>query len=338
MIDLRNLALDELQNLVEAMGQSKFRAKQIYNWIYKGTRSFREMRNLPEAFLSKLERKCRLGTLKLEKKQVSKEDGTQKFLFALEDGHKIESVFMKYKYGNSVCISSQAGCRMGCKFCASGTLGLARNLTAGELISQVMDIEEITGENVSRIVVMGTGEPFDNYENFSKFLKIMNDPNGRNTGMRHFTVSTCGLAPVIERFAKDFPQVNLAISLHAVNDDKRSAIMPINNKYKLSRLMKEAVKYTEITHRRITFEFALIKGVNDDDKTVQELEKLVSKILCHINLIPLNEVSENGLKTAGRKRAMEICKYLEEKGIPCTVRRQLGDDINGACGQLRLDN
>lgn len=338
MIDIRNLTLIELQELVVTMGQPKFRAKQIYNWIYKGVKDFRQMRNLPEVFIRDLEEKFVLGTLKLEKKQVSKEDGTQKFLFSLHDGHKVESVFMKYKYGNSVCISSQAGCRMGCKFCASGLLGLARNLTAGELVSQIMDIEEITDEQVNRVVLMGTGEPFDNYENISKFLNIMNNPDGRNMGMRNFTVSTCGLVPMIEKFAYDFPQVNLAISLHAVTDDARSSIMPINNRYKLSELMSWARKYTEITKRRITFEFALIKGVNDDDKTMKALEHLVSGMLCHINLIPLNEVSENRLKTAGRGRALEICEYLESKGIPCTVRRQLGADIDGACGQLRLEN
>lgn len=338
MIDLRNFTLAELQDFVADMGQPEFRAKQIYNWIYRGVKSFREMKNLPEAFLNELEKKCSPGTLTLEKRQMSKEDGTQKFLFVLEDGHKVESVFMKYKYGNSVCISSQAGCRMGCKFCASGLLGLARNLTAGELVSQVMDIENITGERVSRVVVMGTGEPFDNYENLSKFLSIMNDSNGRNMGMRNFTVSTCGLVPEIEKFAKDFPQVNLAISLHAVSDDIRSEIMPVNNRYNISELMAQAKKYTEITHRRVTFEFALIKGINDDEDTVKALEKLVSCMLCHINLIPLNEVSENGLKTAGRSRALEICGYLERHGIPCTVRRQLGADISGACGQLRLDS
>lgn len=336
MHDLRNFTLRQLEELVAEKGEPKFRAKQLYDWIYKGISDFREMKNLPEIFLRNLRGDCVVGDIRMEKRRISSLDGTEKFLFALNDGNSIESVFMKYRYGNSVCISSQAGCRMGCAFCASGINGLARDLTAGEMVSQVLEVERYTGEPISRIVVMGTGEPFDNYENLARFIEIMNDPGGRKTGMRNLTVSTCGIIPAILKFAKDFPQVNLAISLHAPIDELRSGMMPVNRSYPVGDLMAAAAEYTEMTHRRITFEYALVSGVNDDRKSLSALVEKLSGMLCHVNLIPINPVIEKDFKSPGRRRAGEIAAYLNQNGIPATVRRQLGADIQGACGQLRL--
>lgn len=323
MHDLRNFTLRQLEELVVEKGEPKFRAKQLYGWIYKGISDFREMKNLPEIFLRNLRGDCVVGDIRMEKRRISSLDGTEKFLFALNDG-------------NSVCISSQAGCRMGCAFCASGINGLARDLTAGEMVSQVLEVERYTGEPISRIVVMGTGEPFDNYENLARFIEIMNDPGGRKTGMRNLTVSTCGIIPAILKFAKDFPQVNLAISLHAPTDELRSGMMPVNRSYPVGDLMAAAAEYTEMTHRRITFEYALVSGVNDDRKSLSTLVEKLSGMLCHVNLIPINPVIEKDFKSPGRRRTGEIVAYLNQNGIPATVRRQLGADIQGACGQLRL--
>ena len=338
MTDLRDLTIEEMCELAVRAGQPKFRGRQLYDWVYKGKINFREMSNLPEVFLRYLEENCSIDPLKMIVRQKSKIDGTQKFLFGLADGNAVESVLMEYKYGASVCISSQAGCRMGCAFCASGNNGLERNLTAGEMMSEVMDISKETGKNVSHVVVMGTGEPFDNYENLSKFIRLINNPKGLNLGMRNITVSTCGLVPGIRNFAKDFPQVNLAVSLHAPNDELRKSIMPVARKYGIEELMSACKEYIESTNRRITFEYSLIRDVNDTPESIDELIKLLRGMLCHVNLIPLNAVSETGFDTSGRDRAKEIMNYLNSKGIVATVRRQLGADINGACGQLRSEN
>ncbi|MDD5921788.1 MAG: 23S rRNA (adenine(2503)-C(2))-methyltransferase RlmN, partial [Eubacteriales bacterium] len=264
--DLRNLTLDEMKAWVLSKDQPKFRGEQLFEWVSKGTRDFREMRNLPESFRNVLMDTSSLDSLTLLRSQQSKMDGTQKFLFAVEGGDAVETVFMRYRYGNSLCISSQAGCRMGCAFCASGMKGLSRNLTAGELFSQVIDAEKETGMTVSHIVLMGTGEPFDNYEEVSKFLRIIRDPAGRGMSSRNITVSTCGLIPCIQRFSEDFPEVNLAISLHAPNQEIRSRIMPVSKKYSFGKLLGACRRYTEATHRRVTFEYALIKDVNDRDR------------------------------------------------------------------------
>ena len=263
-------------------------------------------------------------------------DGTQKFLFELEDGNQIESVFMKYKYGNTVCISTQAGCRMGCKFCASGLLGLSRNLIASEILSQIIDISRLTGEKISNIVLMGTGEPLDNYVNVSKFLRIIHQPDGYNLSMRSITISTCGLVDKFDMLSNDFPQINLAISLHSATDKKRNQIMPINKKFPISSVIDKAREYVKKTGRRISFEYTLVKGFNDDTEDMDALAKLLKNLNCHVNLIPLNEVSKTGLVTSGRRRAEECIEILSKKGINATVRRQLGADIDGACGQLRL--
>lgn len=347
MIDLRDLTIEEMESFFVELGEPKYRAHQVFSWIYKGITEFDEMANVPKNLRDKLRANTCIRRLEVLAIQESS-DGTRKFLFGLSDidegsdgsmesqGDAVESVFMKYKYGNSICISSQAGCRMGCKFCASTRNGLSRNLTAGEMISQVLEAMEITGETIGHIVVMGTGEPFDNYKNLSRFLRIVHEKEGLGLSNRNITVSTCGLVPSIYDFAKDFPQVNLAISLHAPTDDKRSKMMPVNNKYGISEIMKAAKHYTDETGRRITFEYTMVNGINDSDDDAGFLINLLKGLLCHVNLMPLNKVNGTGLDTVSKKRAMEFAELLEEAGIPVTVRRELGSDIDAACGQLRL--
>ncbi len=336
-INLKDLQFNETEALMAELEEPKFRAKQIFAWLYKGAENFAQMKNVPHSLAEKLEeRGCHTGALKPVKVQVSKLDGTRKYLFELDDGNTIESVFMKYKYGNTICISLQAGCRMGCRFCASTMEGLQRNLSPGEMSEQLLAAERDTGETINHIVIMGTGEPFDNYENLSAFLRIINDKNGRNLSMRNITVSTCGIVPAIRKFAEDFPQVNLAISLHAPDNETRSEMMPVNRKYPMDRLIEACRSYTARTSRRITFEYTLVKGVNDSRSHAEKLADLLRGMLCHVNLIPLNKVEETGLDTTGRKDAEAFCSVLEKRGIPATIRRELGDDIDGACGQLRL--
>ncbi|MGN0659277.1 MAG: 23S rRNA (adenine(2503)-C(2))-methyltransferase RlmN [Emergencia sp.] len=335
-INLRDLQLPELQQLVKSAGQPAFRAKQVFSWIYKGVTCFDQMTNVPKALREKLEETCTIGRLEILQVQKSKTDGTRKYLYGLSDGNAVESVFMKYKYGNSICVSSQAGCRMGCAFCASTRNGLSRNLTPGEILSQIMEAEADTGEKIGHIVVMGTGEPFDNYDNLAAFIRIVNDKDGLNIGMRNITVSTCGLVPVIGRFAEDFPQVNLAVSLHGTTDEIRGSMMPVNRRYPLDVLIPACRDYTEKTGRRITFEYTMVSGVNDSDADADRLCRLLRGMLCHVNLIPLNKVSGTGFDTVSRARAGDFAELLQSRGIPATVRRELGADIDAACGQLRL--
>lgn len=344
LIDLEYTQLEQF--VTEELGEPKFRAKQIFSRIYGGTgkdgslrlgaTSFEEMNNLPKTLRGKLEERARLVQPAVLREQISKLDGTRKFLFRLEDGNAIESVFMKYKFGNSICVSSQAGCRMGCRFCASTIGGLKRNLTPGEIVGQILVAQRQTGERISHVVVMGTGEPFDNYDNLAAFIRIINDPNGLTIGMRNITVSTCGLVPKIARFAEDFPQVNLAISLHAANDEMRSEIMPVNRTYPMDVLLTACREYAEKTSRRITFEYTLVKGVNDSMEHAKMLASRLHGMLCHVNLIPLNKVEETGYDTTERGAVLKFQKTLNENGIPATIRRELGDDIDAACGQLRL--
>ena len=347
MIRLNDLEYKELEAFVtDVIGEPKFRAKQIFGWIYggmskdgsfrSGVTSFDEMTNLSKALREKLSESAELMSLEVLREQVSKLDGTRKFLFGLPDGNAIESVFMKYKFGNSICVSSQAGCRMGCRFCASTIGGLKRNLTAGEIAGQILAAERQTGERISHVVVMGTGEPFDNYENLSKFIHIINDPNGLNIGMRNITVSTCGLVPKIAEFAEDFPQVNLAISLHAVNNEMRDEMMPVNRSYPMEVLLDACRSYADKTSRRVTFEYTLVKGVNDSPEYARKLADRLHGMLCHVNLIPLNKVEETGYDTTERGAVLKFQQVLTECGIPATIRRELGDDIDAACGQLRL--
>ena len=351
MINLKDLQLQELENFIKELGEPKFRAKQVFGWLYKdtgksngssggpgGVTDFDQMTNVPKALREKLAERASLGILEPLQVQVSKLDGTRKDLFGLEDGNAIESVFMKYKYGNSICVSSQAGCRMGCRFCASGMDGLRRNLTPGEIIGQLLAAEKDTGEKINHVVVMGTGEPFDNYENLSAFLRLLHAPEGLNLSYRNITVSSCGIVPGIMDFGEDFPQVNLAISLHAPNDEIRSSMMPVSRAYPMDQLLEACREYTKKTSRRITFEYTLVKGVNDQPHHGEELANKLRGMLCHVNLIPLNAVQESGLHTTERKDAEQFRDLLEAKGIPATIRRELGDDIDGACGQLRLTN
>lgn len=336
MINLRDLSLEEMKNFITEIGEKPFRAKQIFSWIYKGAESFDEMTDLSKALREKLKDNAYIGKLDIIRVQHSKTDGTRKYLLGLEDGNTIESVFMKYKYGNSICVSSQAGCRMGCKFCASGMDGLKRNLTPGEIAGQILTIEKDTGEKINHVVIMGTGEPFDNYENVKKFIMNINEKDGLGISMRNITVSTCGLIPKIREFAEDLKQVNLAVSLHSADSMIRESMMPVNKSYPVDDLLDACREYTEKTGRRITFEYALVKGKTDVKEQIDLLAVKLKGMLCHVNLIPLNEVKETGLLGSNRKRAMEITAYLEKSGIPATVRRELGADIQAACGQLRL--
>ena len=337
--DLRNLTLEEARELCVGLGEKGFRAQQIFSWLYKGknsVQSVNEMNNLPASFREKLcDEGWDVGVLRVLAHQISAQDGTEKYLFELEDGNAVESVLMKYSYGDSVCVSTQAGCRMGCSFCASGLNGLVRDLTAGEIVSQVIDIMRNSRVKVSHVVFMGTGEPFDNYENVTRAVRILTEPKGVGMSARGITVSTSGIVPVIERFGDDHPQVNLAISLHAPNDDIRRKIMPVAKAYPIRTLIESVDSYVEKTNRRVTFEYAMIRGVNDSDECMRELADLLRGHLAHVNLIPLNEVGETGLRSSGRERALEFRRYLEDHGVPASVRRELGSDIDGACGQLR---
>ncbi|WP_053957710.1 23S rRNA (adenine(2503)-C(2))-methyltransferase RlmN [Inediibacterium massiliense] len=334
-IDLKSCTIEELENFLETLNEKKFRGKQIFSWIHKGVEDLDEMTNLSKDLREKLKEKAYISTLKIENVLISTIDETRKYLFLLEDGNIIESVWMKYKHGNSVCVSTQVGCKMGCSFCASTLEGVIRNLTAGEILDQILSIQKDAKERVSNVVLMGSGEPFDNYEEVLKFLEIVNHKNGLNIGLRNITISTCGLVPKLLDFAEKKPQVTLAISLHAANDELRSSMMPINRKYPLEELLKACKSYTEKTNKRITFEYALIKDVNDREKDAIELSKKIKNILCHVNLIPLNQVDERGYERANMDRVRNFQNILKKKGIEATIRRELGRDIQAACGQLR---
>lgn len=336
--NLKNMTIQELETFFEKIGEKKFRAKQVFQWLYRGAYSFSDMTDLSKALREKLEEEATIEQLEIAKVQISKKDGTRKYLFRLQDGNTIESVFMKYKFGNSICISSQAGCRMGCNFCASTIGGLQRNLTSAEMVDQIVAIEKDTEEKISNVVVMGTGEPFDNYENLCHFIRLINAKDGLNLGMRNITVSTCGLIPRIKEFARDFPQVNLAISLHAPNDKIRSSMMPINDRYNMGQLLETCRGHIDKTGRRMTFEYALVKGVNDSPKHAEELANRLRGMICHVNLIPLNRVEESRYKGIDREDAEKFKTMLEKRGVQATVRREMGTDINAACGQLRLGN
>ena len=334
--NLQGFTIEQLKNFAAEIGEAPFRGKQLFKWINRGAKDFETMTDFSLALREKLKETAYIGGVEILKTQQDKKDGTVKFLFGLEDKNTVEGVFMKYKYGNSLCVSSQVGCRMGCAFCASALAGLVRNLTAGEMMDQVLTAEEYTGEKINHIVVMGMGEPFDNYENLKRFLELIHNPEGKNLGYRNITVSTSGIIPVMRNFAKDFPQVNLAISLHCLDDEGRTKIMPVNKAYPVDELIRAAKEYTRATGRRITFEYTLIKGENDSREDVELIKRRLSGMLCHLNLIPLNRVEETGLTGSSRHRAEEIAEELEHAGIAATVRRELGENIDGACGQLRV--
>jgi len=336
--NLLGMTTEELKDFVQELGEKPFRGKQLFKWVNRGITDFEEMTDFSKALRAKLSSAAYVGSLETLNVQKDTKDGTRKFLFGLEDGNAIESVFMQYKYGNSLCVSSQVGCKMGCRFCATALDGFTRDLTAGEMLEQIYAAERETGKEINHIVVMGMGEPFDNYENLSKFLRLLHDPEGKNMSYRNMTVSTSGIIPAIEKFAIDFPQVNLAISLHRLDDAGRSAIMPVNDAYPVDDLLAAAGRYTEKTGRRITFEYTLIKGENDNNSDVEMMKDKLLGMLCHVNLIPLNKVDETGFDGSTRKRAEEIAVRLTKAGVTATVRRELGSAIDGACGQLRAKN
>ncbi len=326
----------ELEQFIIEMGEPGFRAKQLFEWIHgKHAADFAEMTNLPKTLREKLESTAKLPRTEVVRKLVSQKDGTRKYLFALENGSVIESVLMKYEYGNTVCISTQAGCRMGCQFCASTLDGVERSLTAGEMLSQVYEIQKDCGERVSGVVLMGSGEPLDNYENVLKFLRLINDRKGQNMGQRHITLSTCGLIDKIYELAEENLQITLAVSLHAPNDGIRNSIMPISRANPMDTLLSAWRAYAEKTKRRITFEYAMMQGVNDSDACARELAGRLRHMLCHVNLIPVNDVKERAFVKSSDERVRRFAAILQDNSVETTVRRRLGSDIDAACGQLR---
>ena len=334
--DIASYSFEELQEEMLAIGEKGFRSRQIYSWIHeKLVDDFEEMTNLPKTLRQKLESAYEIRRVEMEKRQISKIDGTNKFLFCLKDGNMVESVLMKYKHGNSVCISSQVGCRMGCRFCASTLDGLERNLTPSEMLRQVYQIQKITGERVSNIVIMGTGEPLDNYDNFLKFIHMVSDEHGLNISQRNITASTCGIVPNIRRLAEEKLQITLALSLHGSNQEKRRSLMPVANKYELHEVLEACDYYFEKTGRRITFEYSLVAGVNDSKENAQELAGRLKGLNCHVNLIPVNLVRERSFVRSTRQAVENFKINLEKCGINGTIRREMGSDIDGACGQLR---
>ena len=336
MQDIKSFTLEELKDEMEQMGEKSFRAKQLYQWMHeKLARSYDEMTNLPLSLREKCAEKYEYCSVKEVRMQESALDGTRKYLFELNDGMLVESVWMKYKHGNSVCISSQVGCRMGCAFCASAIGGLERSLKPSEMLDQIYAITLLTGERVSNVVVMGTGEPLDNYENLLRFIRLLTDENGLHISQRNITVSTCGLVPEMHRLADEKLQITLALSLHAATDDKRKKLMPVANKYSIAELMEACRYYFEKTGRRITFEYSLVGGVNDKKEDAGELSKLVRDLNCHVNLIPVNPVEERDFVQSNAPDIAAFKNKLEKNGINVTIRREMGRDIDGACGQLR---
>ncbi|NLK20955.1 MAG: 23S rRNA (adenine(2503)-C(2))-methyltransferase RlmN [Epulopiscium sp.] len=335
-IDIASKTIEDLKNHMEELGEKPFRGEQIFEWIHgKRVEDIDKMSNLSKELRGKIKDKWKLNLLSIEEKYVSQIDKTTKYLFGLQDNNIIESVLMHYDYGNTACISSQVGCRMGCAFCASTLGGLVRNLTAGEMLRQIYQIEKDSGEKISNIVIMGSGEPLDNMEQILLFIDLINNPKGANIGQRHITLSTCGLVDKMYILADKKLQITLAVSLHAPNDSIRNEMMPISKKYSMEKLLEACVYYTKVTHRRITFEYALINQVNDKKEHAHELGKKLKGLLCHVNLIPMNPVKEINLKESTTKAINEFLNILKSYGIETTVRRKLGSDIYAACGQLR---
>ncbi len=337
--DIKSFTLQELIEELATYGEKAFRAKQMYEWMHvKLARDFEEMTNLSKAFREQCRERYTYTSLEPLQVQESALDGTKKFLFRLADGNVVESVWMRYKHGNSVCISSQVGCRMGCKFCASTLDGLERSLLPSEMLDQIYAITRLTGERVSNIVVMGIGEPMDNYDNLVKFLRLISDENGLHISQRNITVSTCGIVPRMRELAKEQFQITLALSLHATTDEKRRKLMPIANKYSIRELMDVCKYYFEQTGRRITFEYSLVGGVNDTDEDAAQLTALAAPLCCHVNLIPVNPIKERDFVQSEAARIQAFKNKLEKNRINVTIRREMGRDIDGACGQLRRKN
>ncbi|MBR3597169.1 MAG: 23S rRNA (adenine(2503)-C(2))-methyltransferase RlmN [Clostridia bacterium] len=337
--DIMSMNLAELTEEILALRQPKFRAKQIYRWLHKAfVTDFSQMSDLSLELRRILDDNFVIFHCTIEKKLVSEYDGTIKYLFKLNDGELIESVLMQYKYGYTVCVSSQVGCRMGCSFCASTLSGVVRSLTPSEILSQIYMISLDNNIRVSHVVMMGMGEPFDNYDNVLKFLSLVSDENGVNISMRHISLSTCGIVPGIMKLMEENLQLTLSISLHAPNDEIRSSMMPVNKKWGVRELIDACKKYTDTTSRRISFEYAMVNGVNDSEECAYELAELLRGMLCHINLIPVNEVTETSCKRSSPARIKRFSDILSAKGFAVTVRRELGADINAACGQLRRNS
>lgn len=334
--EIKSLTLAELKEEMARLGEKSFRAAQMYEWMHrKLARGYEEMSNIPAAMKAKCGESYTYTALRTVAVQESAIDGTKKFLFALSDGNVVESVWMRYKHGNSVCISSQVGCRMGCRFCASTLDGLVRNLTPAEMLDQIYAITLETGERVSNVVVMGSGEPLDNYENLLRFIVLLTDENGLHISQRNITVSTCGIVPKMRSLAQEKLQITLALSLHAATDEKRRELMPIANQYTLSELMACCAYYFEQTGRRITFEYSLVRHVNDSKKDAQTLAALIRGLNCHVNLIPVNPVKEREYVQSERQAVEAFAASLQKSGVNVTIRREMGRDIDGACGQLR---
>ena len=333
MVDIKSMTPEELAAFFKELGQPAFRAKQVFRWLYRGVTSFDEMTDLPKALREQLEERCFLTVPKVVRKQVSAIDGTIKYLWELADGNCIETVLMRYQHGNTVCVSSQVGCRMGCAFCASTIAGRVRDLTPAEMVDQVLFTQLDSGAHISNIVLMGIGEPLDNFDTVMRFLQLVNHPEGLNIGMRHISLSTCGLTEKIDKLAQLGLQLTLSVSLHAPDDETRSQIMPINRSVGVDKLMDTCRRYFKTTGRRISYEYAMIDGVNDSDRQADLLAGLLKGLPGHVNLIPLNDVEESPLKPS--RRVAQFQKRLESHGVTVTVRRRLGSDIDASCGQLR---
>ena len=335
MIDIKSLFGYEIEKLITDNGFPKFRAKQIVQWLQKGVVEFSLMTNLPKQLISFLEESCYIAQAKIERKLSSKIDETVKYLFSFNDGECVESVVMKYHHGYSICISTQVGCKMGCTFCATGKSGYSRDLTASEMLAQIESAQRDLNVRISNIVLMGMGEPLDNYDNVVRFLKLVSSENSLNIGMRHITLSTCGVVPRIYDLADLGLQLTLSVSLHAPTDEIRSTTMPINKAYNISELLKACRYYINKTNRRISFEYAMIDSVNDTDECAEILSRKLSSMLCHVNLIPVNSVKGTGYVKSKLERQQAFIDILSKKGVTATVRRTLGSDINASCGQLK---
>lgn len=333
--DLKSMTMEELSAYIKSCGQPAFRTKQIFQWLHRGVRSFDEMTNLPNSLKQKLEEEAFITTLKVFGRYQSKIDDTVKYLFELSDHHLIETVAMKYNHGYSICISSQVGCRMGCAFCQSTKNGLVRSLTAGEILDQVIKVQEDLGERISNIVMMGIGEPMDNFDEVIRFLKNVNEPDGVNIGYRHISLSTCGVVPGIQKLSEYELPITLSISLHGTTDEIRSSTMPINRKYHLKELISACKDYQNKTGRRISFEYAVIEGVNDGMEDAKRLAHLLKGLLAHVNLIPVNPIENGRFKPPKRTAVLNFQNRLNDLGLNATIRRTLGSDISASCGQLR---
>ena len=333
MIDIKSMNLEEITELFKSMGEQAFRGKQVFTWLHKGVTSFDDMSNLSKSLREKLKENCFITAPKVARKQVSKQDGTIKYLWELSDGNCIETVLMRYHHGNTVCISSQVGCRMGCAFCASTVAGKVRDLTPSEILDQVLFTQLDSGVEISNIVLMGIGEPMDNLNNVLKFLELVNHPDGMKIGMRHISLSTCGVIPGIKRLAEMHTQLTLSVSLHAPDGETRSKIMPVNRAYPVEDLFAACHEYFRKTGRRISFEYSMIDGVNDHDWQADLIAAKLKGMPGHVNLIPLNDVVESPFKPSQRFAAFQ--RRLESRGVTATVRRSLGGDIDASCGQLR---